>query len=285
MAESAAVFRLRIGRLTNSAQTFTTSSAGDAGGVTLVSTALLDHFIGNDMGVGRYFYHTTADEWRRATDFDLSTSKVTVSRTFTTDPVANSVAFEMYRNFNPDEIDNAVTAALEESYPYIATKVVDETLTGVADTYTYTIPSNILELNRLMGAKVSFVINTGTASYPYRRVNRWIVRGTTLQIFELIPAGRTIRLEGTDVALLSEINDVTTLRLLAYKTAEILYRAAAQPTNEDHVFAAAQAEKFETLFDAKKDVWGILVDTSQLDDLRIGVSGGGEIAENNTPSA
>ena len=215
----------------------------------------------------------STSEWRRITDYNTSTFTATVNRAYS-GTVDSADEVDIFASFNPDQLKRALNAARDEAYPYIAQKIVDESLTtgsGV-DRFTYTIPSTIRDLNPLSGGKVSVEWNETYTSYPYMPITKWDVRENgetrTLQIMQDIPISRTLRLEG--IGLLTELSDEDdtvplfgdSLRLYLYKAAEIMWRSAPSLGNTDRAFYEAQEARFRGLFDAHKDQYGVMVDSA-----------------------
>lgn len=284
MAETLGAFRRRVGRMIRILTTATTTSGGAA---TFVAETLLDHFPNDNDLNGLFVYDVDAENWRLVIDWIASTFTGTVNRNF--DDAISAEAIEIYRSFDPDEIDDAITDALVEVYSYIATIVVDTSLSGVANQHEYTIPSSIRDLERMRGGIVEYEMVTTQTTYPYQKILGWTTRdvrtvsgNNTLLIppQEEVPDGRTIRLIGlgeislpaNDAASFALENDQ--LRLLAWKVAEILYRDyAPQFSGKEQKFAAARAGIYSQLFEVNKDrMAAILIpENIKAADLSVGV--------------
>lgn len=267
---------------------------------TLVCEALSDTITEEDEIAGRFpmIYPTAStSEWRRLTDYDTSTFTGTVNRAYGT-AIANNTEIDIFASFTPDEFKRALNTAREECYPYIAQKIVDESLTtgsGVSR-FTYTVPSTIRDLNPLSGGKVSVEWNETYTSYPYMPVTKWEVREAnetrTLQLFENVPIDRTLRLEG--IGLLSELSDEDdtvpifgdTIKLFLYKAAEVLWRSAPSLGNTDRGFYEAQEQRFRGLYEQHKEQYGVMVASAFLiDPNNRYITGDLPIAANRTPTA
>lgn len=270
MAETKAAFRRRIGNMLGILTATTATSNGAADFTTVVSTNLLDNFPNDEDATGAVIYRVLDATWRRIASWTAgNTATATMSRAFATPLVASAEAIELYTNFTPDVIDNALKLALTECYPYIAAEVVDTSLSIVANQFEYTIPTTIRDLNQTNGATVEFQINTSITTFPYQRLSNWKVRTaagahTLVLPIPLPPIGRTLRLCGlgilsypaTDTTSIPLLED--NLQLVAYKTAEILYRQtnAASP---DDTFNQTQAAMYNKLFEDFKDRFGTIV--------------------------
>lgn len=114
--------------------TATTTSAGNAGGTTLVSTALPDEDFGGDDEAFNSFWvlitsGTNNGEIRRVartSGYTASTGTLTVTRAFTAQ-VATSVTFELHR-YDPRIKHMAINRALNHVWPHIFREVIDESL-------------------------------------------------------------------------------------------------------------------------------------------------------------
>ena len=107
----------------------TTSSAGNAGGTTLVDTDLASW--GNDAFENWWAMITSgtnAGEWRQVTDFVGSSGTLTVAPAYT-GQVASAVTYELHR-YNPTQIHLALNEAIKSCYAdgSLWVPVRDETL-------------------------------------------------------------------------------------------------------------------------------------------------------------
>ena len=282
MAETKAAFRRRVGRML---RILVTATATSGGGSSFVAASLLDHFPTDDDMVDAAIYSATQSTWRRCSAWVASTFTGTVNRTF---PIAiGTDALEVYNTFNPDELDAALQDALTEAYPYLATQVVNTSLIGVVSQYEYTIPSTITDLNRMLGGKVEAEVDTAVSTYPYQEVRGWTTRDTrmgnasgahTLIIppAEMPGVGNTIRLTGLGV-LPYPSTDATSiplseeaLRLLAYKVCEVIWRDyAPQATGRDRDYASSQAQKYAAQYDRYKDMFGIWLEPTAMQNMNL----------------
>ena len=243
-------------------------------------------------------YDQTQAEWRRVSDWTVSTFTYTVNRAFTLTTTTHVI--EVYRGFTPDDIDNALQQAMTEVYPYLAALNEDESLTVTNQVYTYTIPATIREMTRMLGAKVEVIVVTTGTGFPVQEIPRWSARKTRtaagaeahkLQLYNLSGlVGRTLRLTGigfltfpaTDATALPLNEDG--LMLLAYKTAEILYRDSLENDGTDIQRAEAKAAQYRKLYDDYKDLFGDILQPARLNDLSYAGFGSLELAQNAEPS-
>ena len=294
MAETKAAFRRRVGRLTRLVRVITTTAAGNAGGTTAVADSLLDYYPANAVARGLFCYHPVTFLWRRVSDYDTSSPPtITFSRAFSAQ-VAGSVALELYSTFPPEDFDEALRQALSEVFPYLATKVYDTSLTTAVNTYEYTIPSSILDMTRTLGARVEYQANTSEPTYPYQTIYGWTVRDNNGARTLLIPphehpGARVLRLTGFGT-LAYPATDATSipldeyqLQLLAYKTAEVLYRSAVTDPNTDRSFFDGQAARYNALFEQHKDGWGLVIEPTPMRTNFDAIRNRGDISENFRP--
>ena len=109
----------------------TTSSAGNAGGTTLISTTFQDLPGGNDNDAFENWYaHITSGtdtgNVRRASTYVQSTNTLTVSRAYSAQ-IATSVTLVLHRH-DPSDYWRCISRALEELYPHLYLPIRDETL-------------------------------------------------------------------------------------------------------------------------------------------------------------
>ena len=129
-----AVFRQKVSENMGDRITATTTSAGNAGGTTLISTALPDEDFGGDNEAFNSFWvlitsGTNSGEIRRVartSGYVASSGTLTVTRAFTAQ-VASSVTFELHR-YDPRLKHAAISRALNHAYPHVFREIVDETL-------------------------------------------------------------------------------------------------------------------------------------------------------------
>lgn len=283
-AETKAAFRRRVSRLYKGVIQVTPTASTTT---TLTIAALADYFPAASSMGGCSIYELALKEWRRVSDWNPTTGVVTVGRAYTSAPGTSDVV-DVYRRFNPHDIDDAIQQACTASYPDIAVTVVDESIvigddplttntTADKKWYTYVLPSTIRDLNPLMGGKVSYEINTADATHPYAPVTHWDVRMSlgvqTLQLFGRYPTGRKLRLEGRGILPYpSQDNDLIllpldTLQLLAYKTAAILFGTQPINASEDNALDLAFEQRFTSMYEANKDRWGTVVPSAYLQNL------------------
>lgn len=265
MAETKAAFRRRLGRLLSILRTATTSGTGDTN--TFIAVSLTDHYPSDDSLNGASVYDVTGAEWRRVTDWLASTGTGDVNRVFSASQ-ASGRAIEIYEQFTPDDLDFALQMAVTECYPYVATRVVDTTLLGIANQYEYTVPAAIRDLERMRGGRVQYEVNEAVSTFPYADLATWEVRQSGETQTLVLPSvsgmvGRTIRLIGwgipaypsTDATSIPLEED--TLQLLAYKAAEIAWRSGSRTPGRDAEFSTVMAQRYEEQFTKMRDVWGV----------------------------
>lgn len=265
MAETKAAFRRRLGRLLRILNTGTTTSDGTT--LSFVALTLTDFFPSDDNLKGAFVYDVTGAEWRVVREWVGDTGTAVVNRAYTA-PQLTGRALEVYSQFSPQELDESLQQALVEAYPYITTRVMDTSLTVIANQYNYAVPSTIRDLERMRGGRVQWQQNTAIATFPYADFEHWEVleSGSTKTL--VIPGisgktNRTIRLIGwgiqsypaTDAVSIDLEDD--SLQLLAYKAAEIIWRAGPNLSGKDAQFAAGMSGIYRALFDANKDSWGV----------------------------
>jgi len=131
---TAATLRTRVNEHTGDVIAFTTTSAGNAGGTTVVSTALQDEDFGNDdEGFASFWLLLTSGSnsgdlrrVARSSGYTASTGTLTVTRAFSAQ-IANSVTAELHR-YDPRIKDNAINQAVRHLYPLLSLSIVDESL-------------------------------------------------------------------------------------------------------------------------------------------------------------
>lgn len=132
---------------------------------------------------------------RYISDWVQSTQTATIAPNWDTTP-DNTTGYELYKKtFTPDDYKWAINAAIEKSWPHIFDKDEDTSLTTVANTYAYTIPSTV---NPDWTYTVEIQDVTSPTSYPYIRVPFQLIRddaGTAYVQFLFLPqTDRTIRI-------------------------------------------------------------------------------------------
>lgn len=281
----------RVGLVTD----ITTTSAGDTNGNTFVSTELLDRFPTSLSEL--WVYEPGNAEARRVVHYDEPEGIAFVNRPFSAQ-VGGGTQLYIFRRFSPDEFDEALRIAVEECYPYLSQVIVDTSLTTAADTYEYTVPSSIHDLERMYGGKVEIEANTGDADYPYLELRHWDTRRVygaspsyklLIHPSELMP-GRTLRVFGL-APLTYPATDATTIpldppqiNLLAYLTLANLYAIQqGAPAGDSNASAGLEA-KFRAMYEQKRDEWGITLDPTDLRPPTGGVQRDLPIAYNADPS-
>ena len=198
MSETKAAFRRRLGRLLHVMRTATTSATGTTTSFTAIS--LTDVYGANNSLNGVSAYDTAASEWRRVTVWLGTTGVATVNRAYTNSQ-ANGRSLEIYEQFTPDDLDDALRMALVEAYEYLPSPTVDTSLTVVANQYEYTVPTTVRDLERSRGGRVQWQQNTAVSTFPYVDYDHWEIRLSGVTKTLIIPyisgsVGRIIRLIG-----------------------------------------------------------------------------------------
>lgn len=264
MSESKAAFRRRLGRLLNVLTVSETSDAGTT--TTLIAESLLDTYSADGTMAGAAVYDLGGSEWRLVEDWAAATAEATFTRAFSTS-MASGRDIEVYEQFTPEHLDNALRMALDEAYAYIVIDIVDESNEVEEDVYEYPIPDNIRDFSHMAGSRVSVSFNEDVDTFPRIELTDWTVRTDGESQTLVLPSvsgliGRTLRLvakgvptfPSADSSLIPLRSD--TLQLLAFKSAEIAWRTGPRLTGKDAEFAAAQEIKWAARFDEKKDEWG-----------------------------
>lgn len=283
MTTTKADFRLACARRVGLVVPVTTTAAGAADGSTFVAAGLIDQFP-TDV-TDKWVYRPGTSETRRIVAHDVPDSIAAVDRPFATQ-VADQTQLYVFKRFTPTEFDDALRDALNDVYPYLAQVIVDESLTLSQDTYEYTIPSAIRDLDRMMGGKVSLKVDTNVASYPYVEMRAWDTRRaitTASQSFKLVVhpsehiSGRTVRLEGLGPLAYPATDsdsiplDAPELDLLVYMTLANLYAASQGAPYGDTGASGALEAKYRAMFEKEKDVKGLVLEPTQLKDNNRGV--------------
>lgn len=271
MAESKGAFRRRLGRLLRVLTVGETSSAGST--TVAIAIGLTDKFGSDDTLNGSALYDVLGQEWRVVTDWLASNGTATVNRAYSTTQ-ASGRDIEVYEQFSPDDLDDALKMALDEAYAYIVLDIIDESNEIEANTYEYPIPSSMRDFTRTAGAKVSYSTNPDVETWPRTYLSDWTVRTDGETYTLVLPTiagliGKTLRLEAkgvptfpaTDTARLSFRSD--TLQLLAFKAAEIVWRTGPSLSGRDADFAANQEMKWGSEFDKHRDEWGTMLEPTR----------------------
>lgn len=264
MSESKGAFRRRLGRLLNVLTESTTTDTGDT--ETVICEDLSDYFPSDDTMSGAAIYDVDGEEWRVVDTWTAATGTAGMLRAFT-NSMSSGRDIEVYEQFTPRDLDNALRMAMDEAYSYIVIKIIDESNEVEADVYEYPIPDNFREFSRMAGCKVSWSPNEDIETYPRVYISDWDVRDDGETKTLILPSvqgliGKTLRLEGpgiptypaSDGSLLPFRSD--TLQLLAFKAAEITWRTGPGLSGKDAEFAQNQEIKWATKFEEKRDQWG-----------------------------
>src|SRR3990167_796367 len=125
------VLEQRVAEAIGDYYALTTTSAGNAGGTTLVSTAFADLPGGNDDDAFENWYAhitsgTDSGNVRRASAYAQSTTTLTVSRAYSAQ-IASAVTLVLHRHA-PEDYWRCIGRALEELFPHVYLPIRDETL-------------------------------------------------------------------------------------------------------------------------------------------------------------
>lgn len=276
MATTKAAIRLRAARRLGLVDTITTTSAGHADGHTFVATGLLDNFPTSLSEM--WVYDPDQEESRRIINYDEPEGIAFVNRPFTAQ-INSADTLYIFRRFSPAAFDQALEQAVEDVYPYLFQRIVDTSLTTAAETYEYTIPASIRDLERMLGGKVEMQVRTDDADYPYVPLRMWETREAvttasssyTLVIHpdELV-AGRTLRLRG--IAPLAypagEADtvpvDAPQVNLLVFMVIANLYATTYGAPEGDSNRASGIEGRYRTLFETMRDQWGMTLDPEDI---------------------
>lgn len=264
MSESKAAFRRRLGRLLNILTPATTSDDGSTS--SFIAQSLVNVFTNDDTMNGAAVYDVDGEEWRVVEDWIVSSATGTVTWAYS-NSMTEGRDIEVYEQFTPQNLDDALRMALDEAYQYITVSLVDESIEVEAQTYEYVLPESIRDFSRIAGAKVTWSTNPNVETWPRNLLYDWEVRNDGETQTLVLPniaglIGKTLRLEAkgvpayptADGSLLPFRSD--TLQLLAFKAAEIAWRTGPGLSGRDAEFAANQEMKWAAKFDEKRDEWG-----------------------------
>jgi len=171
------VIRQKIGSLTNTMFSGTTTAAGAGGGSTAINTQakftrFRDDYFGGGTGVdGWFFNNLTSNTWSVVSDWVQSTGTFTFSPVFAAQ-VASGTQFEVMARWTPDEYRDAINWAIVNSYPTLSKPIMDTGTVTEEDIFVYTIPNNIRILNKIELESGSDLTSTNnkTRGMPWRRI-------------------------------------------------------------------------------------------------------------------
>lgn len=273
MSTTKANFRLSVARRLGVVKSITTSSDGDASGNTFVAVGLLDNFPTDLAEI--WVYDPTQLEARRIVNYDEPEGICLVNRPFSAQ-VASGATLYIFRRFSPENYDDALRQAVEDCYPYLAQKVVDTSLTTVANQYDYTIPATIKSMERMDGATVEIEVTPGK---PYVELRLWDTRTvltTSTQSYTLVLnpheflAGKTLRLTGLAPLAYPAADsdslpiDAPQTTLLSLMVIKALYEQVQGAPGGDANAAAQREGKYLAEYERYKDAWGIVLDPTDL---------------------
>jgi len=267
MSVTRAAFRILCGSRIGAITTLTTTGQGTTD--IIVCADLND---ANPSGVEGLFVQV-GTETRRVVQFDPTTGQAAVNRAFT-GVIDSGTVFHLYRRFTPDEYNTALEQAIADVWPYLYTLVIDDSLTTVANQFSYPIPATIVELERMSGGQVQLEANTSLSTYPYRKLTTWRTEGRNILLdpVELIP-NRTLRVIGLGHIPVPADDtdtidfDTPELTLLVYMTIANLYGMQLGVPRGDTDHTVGLEGKYRQLFDMNKDAWGITLVPERLEEL------------------
>lgn len=282
MSETKLNFRLRVARTLGIVEVITTSAGGDSAGTTFIAEEMADKeplLVGDE-----WAYRVSDGTTRKVVNYQKTETMAVVSRAYAS-TIASAEVMHLYKRFSPNEIDEALRRALIESYPYIASVIVDTSITMSDDTFEETIPSTILDLERMLGGIVQVEVDTSLATYPYVDMVKWTTReqasaageGLTLLIHPSEHlSGRKLRLIGLGAVTYPASEAATlplpemSLQLLALMTISKLYEQAVSIPTGDVGHGGGMMGTYQQAFDAKKDAWAVLLDPTRMLDANSG---------------
>ena len=154
----------------------------------------------NDHRYRCYIYEgTNIGEGREISDWALSTHTLTLDPAFSL-AINNTSKYELHYIFTEDEYRKAINLAIESLARKYFVDIKDESIVLVADTYEYTLPSNMLGIIRIITEKTADggVFNAGGEIDP----RNWdIIRADPPKLklhegYYSVSAGKDLRIEG-----------------------------------------------------------------------------------------
>lgn len=225
MAKAQSALRQTVARLVGEVVTGTpdTNLAVGTFGCAKLAVYADDYF--NDWH-GRFYAGTHKDTSFTTTDF-VKTAGVSTFAPVLGEAVVVGDLFEMYAEFTPEEINNAINLAISMVEEEALQDKVDATLETAASTFEYTIPSGfvfILEIFQESGTADRYSPSGDHIDYRHWR----ILRGTTPKIwfdnnYVSLTTSRNLRLVGQGIQAQLSLDADT----CAINPAFIVYQAKA----------------------------------------------------------
>lgn len=213
--------RQKLGKETKNMIPETTTSSGSFTTAVCTSPKIKiykdDYFGGTPNTRGWYFYRLDTQEWDEISNFVQSTGTFTFKSGFGTS-VDSGTQFELWRQWNPDEVRDAINWALVESYPSLNKPIIDYSFITEETKFQMYIPNDILTIAKI--EIESEENNTSTDSrerghpwdlVPYEELTDSLQRIAEFKVE--LPAERRVRVVGT--GLLSRMfsdSDFTEIR-------------------------------------------------------------------------
>lgn len=258
----------------------TTTSAGNAGGTTVVAA----RFVGEQKDSYRGYYLLltsgtltgspagTTPVFARCTAFDGTTGTFTVTPAFA-GQVASSVTFELHA-FSPELFTEAMNNAIAAYRRYVFNPLYDATITLTASTWEYTMPTGVTPdmVSRVMmegtgdydGIPDPRLLPRNIASYSQDGAKIWLNRGLGAKSVEVI-TGRSLYLVGkkyltifakdttygqlvTDITAKAELTEDTQAwkLFMEFSAAELYMLLASGPMVQNRTEMIALSEKLES---------------------------------------
>jgi len=258
MSIALTAFLTKFNNIIDDNLTGTTDAAGNAGGTTLIDSALSkydDGYFGDPERKPEWWVYTES-QLRSIKNFVSATGTILVHKAFTAQ-IATSKSYSMHR-FDRDKKIAACNQALNEVYPYFYQRVEDETTldgTGASDN-DYTVPAAFIEFPDQIWQK-----HTSGSVITYTQITDFVAKevGGTMKFYANITTGDDILLIGKKY-LSQFTNDASTTELtsgqadvVALLAASILYRNLSGLVNAtDSGRFDSLANRYEMRWDDRK---------------------------------
>ena len=228
-------------------------TAGSGTSTTLVSTLLrkADDYYNNHHYRCYIYAGTNIGEEREVSDWTLTSpaNTLTLAPAYTA-AIDNTSKYELHHIFNEDEYRKAINMGIESmAGKYLANLVDDTTITLVADTYEYALPTNFLYLHRVTTEKE--VAGDEFDASDEVDVRDWSIIKAYPPMLKLhedrysITAGKDLRLEGYGTqAIVSADTDTIYLppKWLVAEAILSLPHSKVESNNLDGVLAQASRD-------------------------------------------
>lgn len=191
----------------------TFSATADGTATTIISTELTKYFPQDNGNLNTWIYASVpthgpippnAGQEVRAASWAVVPYRITLHTPGFTDATESADQYELHRRTPRSRKLAALNSSIRQLGLGWPREVIDESLTTVANQWTYVLPSN---QNWLRVWKVEIQVNTAQASYPYSDARSWGavarksvdtsgVESWVLQFTTLPPPGRKLRVFG-----------------------------------------------------------------------------------------